>query len=154
MSTYKSSFPSAGGEKPAGGSENPATNGVSDRTHVVFPAAGELQTGDGPQVDPEAELGIDGADCAVEFEAPAVQIPVQAVLLTGGRAGGNIEGGRVADLPVPGQVGIDGEVPGSPRVLGKVSVTIRKRCIYIERNKAPTFGRIFLPRLFLPPESA
>jgi len=116
LSTSKSSFPCTGGEKPWPGSENPATNGVSDRTHVVFPAAGELQTGDGSKVNPEAELGIDGADRAVEFEAPAVQIPVQAVLLTGGRSGGQVKGSRVADLPVPGQVGVDGDVPGGPLV--------------------------------------
>ena len=73
-----------------------AAEGSTDRPHIVLPATGEFEAGNGLQIDTETELGVDRADGAVEFEAPAVQIPVQAVLLADGDARSQVEGGLVA----------------------------------------------------------
>jgi hypothetical protein len=101
-------------------SEDPA----ADRSHVVLPAAGEFEAGDAPQIDAEPELGVDRADGSIELETPAVKIPVQAVLLADCSARDQIEGGLVADLPVPGQVRVCGEVPGCPFCPSGVCITI------------------------------
>ena len=82
--------------------EDAAAEAAGHRTEVVA-TAGELQVGDRLEVDAEAEFAVHGADGAVELEAPAVQVAVQAVLLPDGRAGGQVEARVVAEVPVVSQ---------------------------------------------------
>ena len=98
--------------------EDSTTEGPPDGPHVVLTTPREFEAWNGYQVDAKPELGVHGADGAVEFETPAMKITVQTVLLADKSPLDHVEGSLVAELPVPRQVGIQSQVSGGPLGLG------------------------------------